>query len=220
MRSRILPLSPFLLACLGLFAPHATATTVLYTITVDTSSQDTNDAWIEFQFNPSSLGSDLAYADITAFTTDGAFDPPGSGANTGDSSGQLPGTVSMDNATSFNDYFEEMTLGDTIQFNLALSGPALDAPTGAGGGTFALDFLNAAQTGYLFTNDPINDVPVLTVDINPDGSTTATTYPSSGDGTPVVTFTGPLSIPEPATLGLAGAALLGLAAVKRRVRKK
>ena len=186
--------------------------TVDYSLTVDTSSAASQMGYIEFQFNPGSGGSQLAYSDILNLMTDGSLSPPGT--NTGDSSGQLPAGLMQDNQTSFNDYIEGITFGNTITFDLLLSGPAIDMPDGTGGGTFTLDFLNSDQSGYLFTDDPINDVPVFTVDINADGSLTAMTYASEGDGPPVVTFSGPAEVPEPSTLALAAAAL-GLALILR-----
>src|SRR6202034_2561906 len=90
-------------------------------------------------------------------------------------------------------------------------------PNGQGGGTFILDFLNSDQSGYLFTADSQNDVPVFTVTINGDGSTTASTYPSENNGPPVVTFVGPTAVPEPASvLMFLSAGLLALAVLGRR----
>jgi len=205
-----------ILLLLSALIPAASAT-VEYSVTVDTSSASGMSGYIEFQFNPGSGGSQLAYADILNFMTYGTLTPPGT--NTGDSSGQLPAPVMQDNATSFNDYIEASTFGNTINLDLLLSGPAIDAPDGTGGGTFTLDFLNSDQSGYLFTDDPINDVPVFTVDINGDGSTTAMTYSSEGDGPPVVTFSGPADVPEPSTGSLAAVgAIISTLVFRRRVR--
>lgn len=116
--------------------------------------------------------------------TDGVLnpaDPNNSCCNNstiGESSGQLPGTVTLINSETTNEYTEAMTFGTTITFDLFLYGPAMSTPNGEGGGTFTLDFLNADQTEYLFTADNTNDVPVFTVDITGDGSPTAMTYPS------------------------------------------
>jgi hypothetical protein len=218
MRCKHLLFTSLFLAGLGVISPLATAD-VIYNLTIDTSGQLANQGWIEFQFNSSSFGAQLADADVMNFATDGALIP--TGQNTNDSSGQLPGTVSMDNGTTFDDYFEELTFGTTITLTLDLSGPALTSPNGQGGGTFTLDFLSADQSAFLFTDDPTNDVPVFTVDINPDGSVTPATYQSAGGGSPVVTFTtgSQQTVPEPATVVLTWFVLLAFAGL-RRMKKR
>ena len=207
----------FLYASVFLAMSGLTASAAIdYNVTVDVSSQLGNMGYIEFQFNPSSSPTQAASAAVVNFNGDSVLIPPGT--NTGDSMGQLPGAINMDNGTSFNDYIEGITFGTTITFDLLLDGPAINSPDGTGGGTFTLDFLNSDQSGYLFTNDPINDVPVFTVDINGDGTTTAMNYPSAGNGPPVVTYSGPTEIPEPATLGLLCAALGVLTTLRLRRR--
>jgi hypothetical protein len=192
-------------------------------VTVNTTSALAQMGYIDFQFNPGGLTTQAANADVANFFTDGVLNPADAGnGTTGEVSGMLPTTVTLINSETTNEYTEAMTFGTTITFDLDLYGPALSNPNGDGGGTFTLDFLNADQSGYLFTDDPQNDVPVFTVTINPDGSTTAMTYPSEDDGPPVVTFTGPTEVPEPASIalllcgGLAAFATLG----RRRLAKR
>jgi len=212
-------LSIGLLALCGLTAPLAFADEIEYAITVDTSSQLANMGWIEFQFNGSPSGSQPADAEISNFATDGTIIPPPQ--LTGDASGALPGTVSMDNGTNFDDYFEALTFGNTVTFDLTLSGPAIGATAnGEGGGTFTLDFLDSTQSNYLFTADPINDVPVFTVDVNPDGSVTPTAYGSvdtaEAPGS-VVSFS---QVPEPSMALLLAGGLAGMAILRRRRRAR
>jgi hypothetical protein len=212
-RKFLLPLG-FLTLC-GVTVPPASGG-VVYNVTVDTSSQAGNMGYIDFQFNPSSLLTQAADAVVTNFMTNGALNSTDPGSGTiGDVSGTLPGTVSMDNAQSTNEYTEAITLGSTITFDLVLSGAAIDTPNGQGGGTFTLDFLNSGQTAFLFTNDPLNDVPVLTVNVNTDGSTTAMTFASAGNGPPVAEFSGPISAPEPVSFVLVGLGATVLLAFRR-----
>jgi hypothetical protein len=200
-------------ALCGLAAPLAFSQEVQYAVTVNTTSEIASQGNIEFQFNAGPFGSQPANADVTNFFTDGVLIPPGT--NTNESSGMLPGTVSLDNSTTFDDYTEELTYLTTITFDLVLYGPAISYPNGQGGGTFTLDFFDN-NGNYQFTNDPQNDVPVFTVDINPNGTTTATTYPSQNNGPPVVTFSGPTEVPEPTSIALLCGGLLVLAVLGRR----
>lgn len=190
---------------------------VEYMVTVNTSSALAQMGYIDFQFNNQPIATQPANADVSNFFTDGVLIPPGT--NTNDSSGMLPGTVTQGNSTSFDDYIEEMAFGTTITFDLFLYGPAINTPNGEGGGSFFLDFLNSDQSAFLFTNNP--DGNVLEVDINGDGSTTATTYPDQNGGPSVVTISGPVFVPEPSSMalllcgGLAAFATLG----RRRLAK-
>jgi len=198
---------------------YADPASIQYVVTVNTTSALLSNGYIDFQFNPSSFGTQPANADVANFATDGVLDPaaPFTGS-TGEVSGMLPGTVTLTNSETTNEYSEGITFGTTITFDLDLYGPAISDPNGEGGGTFTLDFFN--DNGYLFTNDSQNDVPVFTVDINPDGTTTAQTYPSQNDGPPVVTFSGPTEVPEPSAVALLGGGLLTLSYLSRRTLRR
>jgi PEP-CTERM motif len=208
------------IALLGSIVPPAfadPAPNVEYQVTVNTSSALLSNGYIDFQFNPTSLTTQPANADVSNYESDGVLNPsdPNNGT-TGEASGMLPGTVTLINSETTNEYTEALTFGTTITFDLFLYGPAINTPNGQGGGTFTLDFLNSDESAYLFTADNQNDVPVFTVDINPDGSTTAMTYPSENNGPPVVTFSGPTYVPEPSTVALLCGGLLALAFFGRR----
>ncbi|HTU44287.1 MAG TPA: NF038129 family PEP-CTERM protein [Bryobacteraceae bacterium] len=198
-------------------AAFADPASIQYAITVNTSSALLSDGYIDFQFNPSSFTTQPANADVANFVSDGVLNPADPNNGTiGAVSGMLPGTVTLMNSQpSPNEYTEAMTFGTTITFDLDLYGPAISNPNGDGGGTFILDFFN--DNGYLFTADSQNDVPVFTVTINGDGTTTASTYPSENNGPPVVTFVGPTPVPEPASvLMFLSGGLLALAVLGRR----
>ena len=205
--------------------PVAFADVIQYGVTVNTSTQNGNYGYIDLQFNPSSLPTQTAFASVTNFSTDGTLDTFGSDPNDGtigDVTGTLPGTLSFDNLTNLNDYTQGITFGNTISFDLDLSGPAIDTPDPTdfpGGSLFVLDFLNADESGFLFTADPLNDVAAGTVDLNPDGSTTATAFFSDANDDPsVVTFTGPISasVPEPSTTLPLGIGIIALAVFRFR----
>ncbi|HTV10195.1 MAG TPA: NF038129 family PEP-CTERM protein [Candidatus Aquilonibacter sp.] len=207
----------------GMLVAHpraASAETIQFDLTVDTSSLQSQYGYVDFQFNPSSFTTQSGTAQIVSFTTDGVLNSSDPNNGTSDAAlGTLPGTVTLQNSQpSPNEYWEGITFGEIITLDLQLSGPAIGTPDGNGGGTFVLDFYD--DNGYLFTADSQNDVPVFTLDVNGDGSTSATTYASNmTGGAPVVTFSGPTlaaATPEPASFALVGTGLLGAIGILRR----
>ena len=184
----------------------ASAGPITYDVTVDTSSISGTAGSLDFNFNPGPLVTQGASLQIVGFASDGTF--TGSPTLTGDVTGALPSTLTFDNGTGFNDYFTSFTFGSTLSFDVSLFGPALSSPDGVStsGSTFAFSMFS----------DPVGTIPVLTtdttdgfaftVDVNLDGTTTATSFlPVSG-------------APEPGTTSLVitGMALIGLAARIRR----
>jgi hypothetical protein len=186
---------------------------ITYNVTIDTSSITGTAGSLDFNFNPGPLVTQFAQLQILNFTSDGAL----AGAcpcTTGDVTGQLPSTLSFDNGTPFNDYFDDFTYGTTISFALSLYGPALDSPDGVStsGSTFAFSmFSDAAGTMPVLTNDT-TDGFAFTVDVNLDGSTTVTNY-SAQTG---VVGAGSSSVPEPGTLALSVTGLACLAMIAQR----
>jgi hypothetical protein len=149
------------------------------------------------------------------FASDGTL--AGSPALTGDVTGALPATLTFDDGTGFNDYFEGFTYGSTLSFEVSLFGPALNSPDGTStsGSTFAFSmFSDAAGTIPALTTDTIDGF-AFTVDVNLDGTTTVT---NSSAQTTVVPTTGPSAIPEPGSFVLLGtaAALLGTLGLGQR----
>jgi hypothetical protein len=219
MRRNKIFLSISFLAVCGLTVPGACAEIIQYALTVDTTSQTTNQGYIDLQFDPSSFTTQFANAAVKNFFTDGSLDSFGADTfdgTSGDVSGLLPGTVTFDNGTSTNEYTQGITFGTTITFNLDLSGPAIDSPNGDGGGSFYLTFYDTLGNTIL-TNNPNN--AAFEVDINGDGSTTPTAFPNASGGTSVVTYVGPTevsAVPEPSMALLVAGGLLGIAALRRR----
>jgi hypothetical protein len=211
MRLHKLYLSTGLLALMGLAGPLAFAdstSSVQYMVTVNTTSILGDDGYIDFQMNPTAMPTQAANADVANFFTVGVLDPaaPYSGTS-GEVSGMLPGTVTLTNSETTNEYTEGMTpFGRTITFDLDLYGPALSNPNGEGGGSFYLSFLDP-NGNPLLTTSPQGDA--LEIDINGNGTT------SVGYQSPEVTLSGPEFVPEPGSMalllfgGLAAFATLG-----------
>ena len=191
-------------------AVSAIAAPITYDVTVNTSSINGTMGSLDFNFNPGS-NSQFAQLQILNFTSDGTL----AGAcpcRTGDVSGQLPGTLTFDNGTGLNDYFDDFTYGTTISFAVSLYGPALSSPDGIS--TYGSEFV------FSMFSDPAGMTPVLTSDttdgfaftinVNLDGSTTVTNYSAQTSVTQMTGPSGP-SVPEPGTLALTATALACLA---------
>lgn len=192
------------------FAGIVSADATTYVISVNTSSVAGTSGSLDFQFNPG-VTSQAADVQLLGFTSDGSL---GAASTTGDASGTLPGTVSFDNGTAFNDYFTGFTYGTTLTFDVSLFGPALTSPnrTSPSGSSFAFSmFSDAAGTLSTLTNDTTDGFAV-TVDVNLDGTTTLKNFSSETSLGPLVTTT-----PEPGTLLLMAAGLAGIISLRFRV---
>ena len=200
-----------------LCAASAMADPITYIVTVDTSSITGTMGSLDFNFNPGPLVTQSASLQILSFTSDGTL--AGSPTLTGDVSGELPATLTFDNGTGFNDYFEGFTYGSTVSFDVSLYGPALSMPDGVStsGSTFAFSmFSDAAGTMPALTTDT-TDGFAFTVDVNLDGTTTVSNFSPQ---TSVVPLGAVGSVPEPESFTLAGAALLCISALQLRGRRK
>jgi hypothetical protein len=112
------------------------------------------------------LVTQTASLQVLSFASDGTL--ACSPTLTGDVAGALPPTLTFDNGTAFNDYFEGFTFGSTLSFQVCLFGPALSSPDGTStsGSTFAFSmFSDAAGTIPTLTTDKINGF-AFTVDVN------------------------------------------------------
>ena len=193
-------LSFLFIALLAVATTVAYAGPITYNVTFDTSTISGSTGSLDFNFNPGPLSAQAASLQILSFTSDGTL--AGSPSLIGNVTGTLPGTLTFDNGSGFNDYFQEFTYGTTIAFSVSLFGPALAAPDGlaASGSTFAFSmFSDPAGTNPALTSD-IAEGFAYRVDVNLDGSTTASNF------TPASTT------PEPASVLLVGMPLaLGFA---------
>ena len=186
------PLLALALGCLG-SQGMVQAGMITYDVTAQTASLTGSSGYIDFQFNPQGSTSLLATASVTSFVTDGTLGAPL--APLGDVSGTLPGTVTLDNGTPTNEYTQGFTYERTISFDVTLSGSAVggSAPTGS-----SFLFTLYDSTGTPFSTGPGG--AIVTIDINPDGTTTSTAYPPVSPGGPTATVVTPSVVPEPATL--------------------
>jgi hypothetical protein len=191
--------------------PSQLAASVTYLVTANTSGISGQSGYLDLQLEPGPAATNLATATVTHFSGTGTSS--GAGTLTGDVTGQLPATLSFDNKTVFNDYFQGMTFGSTESFEVTLNGPA---PAGGAESAFNISFYASDQSTSLLTISPDGEAGQIT--INPDGSTTPSTYAATVNGASALTISlvQPLNtVPEPS-----GFAFLAFGAAFALLRKR
>jgi hypothetical protein len=200
---------------------------VIYNVSVKTASISGTMGSLDFNFNPGPLVSQAASLQILSFT--GGALAGACPCGTGDVTGQLPGPLTFDNGTGFNDYFHGFTYGAGLSFNVRLYGPAVNTPDGVStsGSQFAFSmFSDAAGTVPVLTTDTTHGF-AFTIDVNLDGSTTVDNFSTPTNVTLSSGGTinpnpnpgqGPSGTPEPATFVLTVLRLAGLRARLRQHR--
>jgi len=192
-----------IVALILLAAGSAFATSPVYEVYVNTSAIAGQSGYLDFQFNPG-MSSQAALARILNFDPyTGAL--TGVPLTTGDVAGGLPGAVTINNTTAWNDYYQGFTFGNGLHFSVQLEGPAVTAPTDADGSSFGFSMYAADQVTPLLGKD--SNGFAMTAEVTSLG-TIATEYGPAAS-----------SVPEPSTyalftLGLAGAVLLRKKTVK------
>jgi hypothetical protein len=186
-----------LIAALIVFAASSAFASYSVDFTIN-SSTFSGPGYLDLQYG-SGLGP-ASTAQVSNFSADATFGFAGAPILTGDVSGTLPGTVTINNTTGYNDYFHQVTFGNNLQFHVVLDGVA--------GNTFTLALLGSDGSTSLVTSDANGfattiDVKAagITINNNAGGQITAT------DVTPT---------PIPAAAWLFGSGLMGLVGIRRR----
>jgi hypothetical protein len=188
------------LLLLGAIGPESAQAGLIFNVGVDTSSLNGQTGFLDFQFNPGDSSALSATSTVSLFQTNGGvLAQPAS--LTGDATGSLPGTLTLDNGSVYNDIFQGFTFGNSFTFDLALSGPAVSSSGGTVGSAFAVSLYAADGFTPLLTTDP--NASVATIDLNPNGTASVYTFAqSSTDNTAAATVSSASAVPEPSTLAM------------------
>lgn len=160
---------------------------------------------VDFQFNPG-FDSQAATVLISSFSTDGSF--AGTQQDTGSvTGGPITAPITINNTNPDNEDFETFHFGNTLQFDLTFSGPAVTAPNGT-------SLSNSLFTFSIFS-DTAGTIPALTS--NPNGNVAMVTVNLNGSVTPV-SLSPFVAVPEPGYTWVVAGAIL-LLGTGRRLRK-
>ena len=159
------------------------------TITLDTALLRGTAGYVDFQFNPGTTGT--LPLNATARITNASAGPGGAfgavnSAESANSTGALPGTVTIANTDVANGLVQALTFGDTLRFDvgfLTIATPGADT-----GSTFAL-YLLGADLNFLPTTDPTGQARLAEMDLSAGGN----------PGGPVVFGLGLSAAPEPSS---------------------
>jgi len=188
-----------------------------YDVTINTSSLAATGATLTFDFIAGG-GTQSNGVSILDFATNGVL---GASSSSGSVTGALPGTVTLSNASFFNELQQGMTLGSSITFQVDA---ATNAPTGGAlPDTFSLFLLDPTATNSLTnTNDPTGSDSLVTLQIDGTSGGNLGVYSGSSASIPVTVeaLTAPMRAPEidASTAMSALTLLLGAMAVLRARR--
>ena len=187
-----------------------------YVFTTNTSSLAGTEAALTFDFIAGG-GAQANTISISDFITNGTI---GSASTSGSVTGKLPGTLTLSNASFFNELQQRMTLGSTITFQLVAT---TNAPTGGSlPDTFSLFLLDPTGSFSLTnTKDPTGSNSLVTLQIDGTKQGNLSVYSSSGPSVPVTVTagSGPAQAPEmdsSVAIGAVTILLSGLAILRSR----
>lgn len=173
-----------------------------YNVTIDTSSLNGTNGYLYLQYNPSSAVNSTAR--VYGFSTDGTLGAQSVNVVNGSAvTGTLPGNVvfaNTNNANGINDYNHAELFGNSINFNLLFASNSFGLPVG-GSSTFSLGLYQDE-----FGASPLLGGTLFTVDLLNNGTTSYQVFSNANVST----------VPEPGTIVLLGAGLLGLCIYNKR----
>lgn len=198
---KTLPLALFSLTLLGSSALSASVSTYQFTVNTQALSGQVDN--LDFQLNPGQFpGAPGVSILISNFAVNGGSYAPADIQLTGDANGLLPGSLTLNNTTGYNDAYQPATLGSSITFLATLSGPGANQPASPGT-FFGFSIYDNAGVNALLTTSA--DGTIAGFNIDATNGLAPFTNPATTNGASAATIA---SVPEPSTaVGL----LLGLA---------
>jgi PEP-CTERM motif len=195
-----------LVSTLFLFAAAANLpASVIYDFAINTSTLSGQAGNLDFLLSPFSVPAPGVTAVVSGFSTDAVFNP--GDISLTNATGSLASSVTLANASTFNDAFQPVTFGNFVDFEVTLSGPGIDTPD-SDGTSFIFSLYDSTGSFGLLTDSPNNDLAGVTAD-SVNGIVPYTNPPVPG-GVSAASVT---PIPEPSTYLLVS---LGLAAAFAR----
>jgi len=202
-----------------LWAGSTPARATALQLTLDTASLAGTAANLAFDFIDGDSISGNNTVVVSDFYTTGTL---GNSSVIGGVTGTLiPGPVKLTDSDFFNEFLQELTLGDTIRFTLNLTEQrASGSPTPDSFVFFLLDD-QLLPLPLFATTDPTRADALFAVDI--DGTSGGVRYnfaPKDTDVAVTWTLEPVASVPLPSTALLMGAGLLGGLAARRRINRR
>ena len=150
-------------------------------LTFDTSALKGTNGTLALQFNPGELpGAQPATATVSSLVVSGGS-TSGAPTTLGGASLAADGSFQLVNSGTLNELLLPLTYGDTVSFDLTLSGAAVAQPGGGSiGNAFAVQLLGTDGLTPQSTTEP--DGAAMTTDLAPDGTATANSFLTSSTG--------------------------------------
>jgi len=191
-----------------MFATSSAFASLSYDVTVNTSTLVGQSGYLYLQY--ATIDNAVAStATVSLLGTDAVFGAQDTVDVVNGSAvhGTLPSNVTFTNTNPVNDYNQAITFGNSLSFLVSFaSTPAVNTPA-VSTLSFGLFADNGGSTPLLNTNGGSYAGTVAMINLNNDGSTSATTLDATTTATPT---------PIPAAAWLLGSGLLGLAGIRRR----